>query len=102
MCNSEAQRYARWSAMVTLPLTMVVVGVYLRRVWLVNQAEKKALPAVPSTITQQSAEFSFSKVVGQGTVYTVWASQATEFKEAAATDCQREMKPLRYGSSEAK
>ena len=83
MRNSEAQRYARWSAAVAILLAVVVAGVYLRRVWQVKQAEKKAPPAVPATVEQRSAEFSFSKVEGQRTIYTVRASRATEFKEGS-------------------
>jgi hypothetical protein len=58
MRNSEAQRYARWSAAVATPLAVVVAGVYLRRVWLVKQAEKKAPPAVagelPTSLNQKN------------------------------------------------
>jgi len=81
MRNSEARRYARWSAAVAILLAAIVAGVYLRRVWQAKQAEKKAPPAVPATVEQRSAEFSFSKVEGQRTIYTVRASRATEFKE---------------------
>jgi LPS export ABC transporter protein LptC len=81
MRNSEAQRYARWSAAAAGLLAMIVAGVYLRNVWLARQAEKKAPPAVPSTVEQRSNEFSFSKVEGQRTIYTVRASRTTEFKE---------------------
>ena len=83
MRNSEAQRYARWSAALAILLAVVVTGVYLRRVWQVKQAEKKAPPAIPATIEQRSAEFSFSKVEGQRTIYTVRASRATGFKEGS-------------------
>jgi lipopolysaccharide export system protein LptA len=83
MRNSEARRYARWSAAVAILLAAIVAGVYLRRVWQAKQAEKKAPPAVPATVEQRSAEFSFSKVEGQRTIYTVRASRATEFKEGA-------------------
>jgi LPS export ABC transporter protein LptC len=62
-------------------LAVIVAGVYLRNVWLARQAEKKAPPAVPSTVEQRSNEFSFSKVEGQRTIYTVRASRTTEFKE---------------------
>ena len=81
MRNSEARRYARWSAAVALLLAVGVAWVYMRHDWLVKQAEKKAPPAVPSTVAQQSADFSYSKVEGQRTIYTVRASRATEFKE---------------------
>ena len=83
MRNSEAQRYARWSAAAAGMLAMIVVGVYLRNVWLARQAEKKAPPAVPSSVEQRSNEFSFSKVEGQRTIYTVRASRTTEFKEGS-------------------
>jgi lipopolysaccharide export system protein LptA len=83
MRNSEAQRYARWSAAAAMLLAVMVLGVYLRRLWIVKQAEKKAPPPVPTTVEQRSAEFSFSKVEGQRTLYTVKASRATEFKEGA-------------------
>ncbi len=81
MRNSEAQKYARWSLAAAGLLAAVVTGVYVRNVWLARQAEKKAPPAVPATVEQRSNEFSFSKVEGQRTIYTVRASRATEFKE---------------------
>src|ERR1700722_14472727 len=83
MRTSEAQRYARWSAAVAALLAVIVVGVYLRNTWLARQAAKKAPAAVPSTIEQRSNEFSFSKVEGQRTIYTVKASRATQFKEGS-------------------
>ena len=83
MRNSEARRYARWSAGVAILLATVVAAVYLRGVWVAKQAEKKAPPAVPATVEQRSNEFSFSKVEGQRTIYTVRASHTTEFKEGS-------------------
>ena len=69
--------------MVALLLAMSVAGVYLHRLWLAKQEAKKAPPAVPSTVEQQSSVFSYSKVQGQQTIYTVRASRATEFKEGS-------------------
>ena len=83
MRNSEAQRYARWSLAAAGLLALVVAGVYGRNVWLARQAEKKAPPAVPPTVEQRSNEFSYSKVDGQRTIYTVQASRTTEFKEGS-------------------
>jgi lipopolysaccharide export system protein LptA len=83
MRNSEAQKYARWSLTAAGLLAVVVAGVYLRNVWLARQAEKKAPPAVPPTVEQRSNEFSYSKVEGQRTIYTVRASRTTEFKEGS-------------------
>jgi lipopolysaccharide export system protein LptA/lipopolysaccharide export system protein LptC len=50
---------------------------------LARQAAKKAPPAVPPTIEQRSNEFSYSKVEGQRTIYTIRASRTTEFKEGS-------------------
>src|SRR6266699_665887 len=83
MRNSEARRYARWSAGVAALLAVVVAGVYLRGLWVAKQAAKKAPPAVPAAVEQRSNEFSFSKVEGQRTIYTVRASHTTEFKEGS-------------------
>ena len=83
MRNSEAQRYARWSLAAAGVLAAAVAGVYARNSWLARQAEKKAPPAVPPTIEQQSNEFAYSKVDGQRTVYTVRASRTTQFKEGS-------------------
>jgi len=83
MRNSQAQKYARWSLAAAGLLAVVVAGVYLRTVWLARQAAKKAPPSVPPTVEQRSNEFSYSKVEGQKTIYTVKASRTTEFKEGS-------------------
>ncbi len=83
MRNSEAQKYARWSLAAAGLLAAIVAGVYARNTWLARQAEKKAPPAVPATVEARSNEFSYSKVDGQKTIYTVKASRATEFKEGS-------------------
>jgi lipopolysaccharide export system protein LptA len=83
MRNSEAQRYARWSLAAAGLLALMVAGVYLRNVLIARQVAKKAPPGVPPTVEQRSNEFSFSKVEGQRTIYTVKASRATEFKEGS-------------------
>src|SRR5258708_19700399 len=82
MRNSEARKYARWSLAAAGLLALVVAGVYLRNILLARQAERKAPPAVPPSIEQQSNEFSYSKVEGQRTIYTVKPSPPTEFKES--------------------
>jgi LPS export ABC transporter protein LptC len=83
MRNSEARKYARWSLAAAGLLAVGVAGVYARNIWLARQAEKKAPPAVPPTIEQRSNEFSYSKVEGQRTIYTVRASRTTQFKEGS-------------------
>ena len=83
MRNSEAQKYARWSLAVAGLLALIVAGVYGRNTWLARQAENKAPPPVPATVEERSNEFSYSKVDGQRTVYTVKASRTTAFKEGS-------------------
>jgi lipopolysaccharide export system protein LptA len=81
MRTSQAARYARWAATVAVVLTVTVSAVYLRRSWQAVQSRKQAPPAVPPTVQQRSAVFSFSKVEQERTLFTVRASHATEFKE---------------------
>jgi lipopolysaccharide export system protein LptA len=81
MRTTEAARYARWSAGIAVLLVILVACVYGARDWQSRQARKKAPAAVPSSVEQRSAGFSFSKVVGNRTEFTVRASHATEFVE---------------------
>ncbi len=81
MRTTEAARYARWSAMAALLIAVVVAGIYARRVWREAIVRKHAPPPVPAEVHQQSAGFSFSKVEGDRTIFTVRASHATEFKD---------------------
>ncbi len=81
MRTTEAARYARWSAGIAVLLAILVACVYGARDWQSRQALKKVPAAVPSSVEQRSAGFSFSKVVGNRTEFTVRASHATEFVE---------------------
>jgi lipopolysaccharide export system protein LptA len=81
MRTTEAARYARWSAGIAVLLILVVACVYGARDWQSRQARKTVPAAVPSTVEQRSAGFTFSKVVGDRTEFTVRASHATEFAE---------------------
>src|SRR3990170_2988839 len=80
MRTSEAARYARWAATTAVLLVVTVAGVYFYRSLQAARARRQAPPAVPATVQQRSAEFSFSKVEGERTLFTVRASQTTEFK----------------------
>lgn len=80
MSNREAARYARWSAGVAFAICFVVLGVYLHRRWR-DRANEKNLPQVPATVAQQSAGFEISRAIGTQTIFTIRASQATQFKD---------------------
>jgi LPS export ABC transporter protein LptC len=83
MRTSQAARYARWAAAAAILLTVFVAGVYLRRSWQARQARQQAPAPVPATVQRRSAEFSFSKVEKERTIFTVRASQATSFKQGS-------------------
>ena len=79
--NREAARYARWAAMAAAAIALAVVGVYVERAWRQARA-RRALPvAIAVTVQQQSAQFSFSKVEENRTLFTVRASRATQYKD---------------------
>jgi LPS export ABC transporter protein LptC len=79
--NREAARYARWAAIAAGLIALVVVGVYAWRALREAEARRQAPKPVPSAVQQQSAEFNFSKVELDKTIFTVRASHATQFKD---------------------
>lgn len=81
MRTTQAKRYARWSAGIAILLSLVVAYVYGTRYWQSLQARGKVPAAVPSSVEQRSDGFSFSKMVGNRTEFTVRALHATEFVE---------------------
>lgn len=81
MRNREAARYARWAAIAASVVALSVVGVYAERALRRAHARRNAPVAVPVTVQQQSAQFSFSKVEQDRTVFTVRASRATQYKD---------------------
>ena len=81
MQNREAARYARWAAIAAGLIAVVVVGVYARRALRDAEARRQAPKPVSSAVQQQSAEFKFSKVELDKTIFTVRASHATQFKD---------------------
>lgn len=79
MRKNSARRYARWSAFAAVVLAIAVAGLYLRRELELRQARQQVPAEVPPAVQQQSAAFSFSKVEGERTIFTVRASKATEY-----------------------
>ena len=81
MQNRQAARYARWSAGVAIAIALIVAGIFVHG-RLANRAARKNLPqSVPPSVAQQSSDFTYSKNVGGRTLFTIRASQATEFKD---------------------
>src|ERR1700722_3291136 len=81
MRNAEAARYARWSGIGAILIAAGVAGVFLSRSIREASARRNGPKPVSSAVQQDSAEFSFSKVEQDRTIYTVRASRATQFKD---------------------
>jgi LPS export ABC transporter protein LptC len=81
MKRQEATRYARWSAGVAIAIVLLVVGVYLHRHFSARVARQELPPPVPAAVRQQSAQFTYSKMIGPHALFTVRASRATEYKD---------------------
>ncbi len=88
MRNAEAARYARWAAAIALVIAATVAGVFIARSMKTARARRDAPKPVPVTVQQESAEFSFSKVEQERTIYTVKASRATQFKDQDASELE--------------
>jgi LPS export ABC transporter protein LptC len=78
--NREAARYARWAVIAAGLVALAVAGVYVERAVQRARARRAAPAAVPATVERRSAEFSFSKVEQDRTVFTIRASHATQFR----------------------
>jgi len=81
MRTSEAAKYARWAATGAAVLALITVGVYAWQRWQAAQAQKDAPPPVPAAVQRQSETFSYSRVEGQRTLFTIRASQVSELRE---------------------
>jgi LPS export ABC transporter protein LptC len=83
--NQEAARYARWAAITAGSIALIVAGVYAERAIREARARRANPVQVLATIEKQSHEFSFSKMEQERTIFTVRASDATEFKDQNRT-----------------
>jgi len=81
MQNRDAARYARWSAGVAIAIALIVAVIFVRGRFADRAARRNLPPQVPASVAQQSTGFTYSKNVGGHTLFTIRASQATEFKD---------------------
>lgn len=73
-------KITRWIAAATaIAIVLAVAGIYVRRSWLASQAMRHAPAAVPPSVEQRFHGFTFSKVEGQQTVFTIRAARATKY-----------------------
>jgi LPS export ABC transporter protein LptC len=79
--NRQAARYARFSAVAAGLIALAVAALYVERVVREAHTRQKAPQALSLTVEQQSAQFSFSKVEQDRTIFTIRASRATQYKD---------------------
>jgi lipopolysaccharide export system protein LptA len=81
MRNAEAARYARFAGIIAILMSVAVAAVFISRSVRQASARRHGPKPVPSSVQQSSAQFSYSKVEKDRTIYTIQASQATQFKD---------------------
>jgi lipopolysaccharide export system protein LptA len=86
--NQKAQRLARWSASVAILVAASAAGVYMHRAYVARRERALAPPAVPSSVEEHSAGFTYSPSNGNRTTYTIRAANATQFKEGNRTELE--------------
>ena len=88
MRNQQAARYAQWAAWAAAAIALLVAGVYGKRAIQAARAHRNAPSPLSNTVQQQSHEFSYSKTENSVTIFTIRASQATEYKDENRTELQ--------------
>jgi LPS export ABC transporter protein LptC len=86
--NQQAARYAQWAAWAAAAIALLVAGVYGKRAIQAARAYRNAPAPLSNTVQQQSHEFSYSKTENSVTIFTIRASQATEYKDENRTELQ--------------
>ncbi|MGA8366364.1 MAG: LptA/OstA family protein [Candidatus Acidiferrales bacterium] len=81
MRNREAARYARGAAMAAGLIVLVVTGAYVERAIRQSRARHTAPPMVSVAVEHQSSAFSFKQEENGRTLFTVRASEETQFKD---------------------
>ncbi len=88
MRTSQANRYARIAAGLAAAIALAVLGIYLRRAWQDRLDARNAPPPVPAYVEKTSQTFSYSKTTRTGTLFTIRAAHAIEFKDRNRTALQ--------------
>jgi lipopolysaccharide export system protein LptA len=78
-------RIARWSAVAAVAIALIAAGIFAHRQWLESRLMRQAPAPVPASVKQQSLHFTFSKMDGEQTVFTIHAARATQYRGAAAS-----------------
>ena len=84
--NQQAARYAQWAAWAAAAIALIVAGVYGKRAVQYARVHRTQPAPLSTSVQQQSHEFSFSKTENSVTIFTIRASQATEYKDEDRTE----------------
>jgi lipopolysaccharide export system protein LptA len=84
--NQQAARYARWAAWAAAAIALLVAGVYGKHAFQAARAHRNAPAPLSNSVQQQSHEFAYSKTENSVTIFTIRASQATEYKDENRTE----------------
>jgi lipopolysaccharide export system protein LptA len=80
--NQQASRYARWAAFAAGLVALIVLGIYVVRA-ITASRHHTVQTSVPASVKQQTQTFSYNGIEQNRTVFTIRASQATQFKANA-------------------
>jgi len=78
-------KIARWAAAAALAVGLVAGGIFAHRQWVSSREMRHAPPAVPPSVRQRALKFTFSKMDGRQTVFTIHAARATEYSGGRAS-----------------
>ncbi len=81
MRTTQANRYARWAAIIAATLALGMVALYVRHSYDARIAQKNAPPTVPAAVEKSSQTFSYSSGDKDRTLFTIRASTVTVFKD---------------------
>lgn len=73
------RRIGRWAGAAALLVALAAGAMFAHRQWQASRAVRHAPPAVPPSVRQRSLQFTFSKMDGQQTVFTIHAARATRY-----------------------
>src|SRR5579863_471739 len=85
MRTTQANRYARWAAMIAGVMVLGMVVVYIRHSFQARDAQKNSPPTVPAEVEKSSQTFTYSSGDKDKTLFTVRASTVTVYKDTNRT-----------------
>jgi lipopolysaccharide export system protein LptA len=80
MRTTHANRYALASVIVAALLVLSMVGVYVHRSRLANEAKRNSPPSVPASVQRSSEGFTYTQGSGNHVLFVLHASSATTFR----------------------